>query len=167
MNVRVWLRLATILGSFVLTAPLAAQDIRPFDAGSLEKIVAAHKSRPFVVAFWSLTCPPCREELALLGDVFQGESARDLVLVSVDAPEESAAIATVLAQHRLAGVEAWVFADAFTERLRYAIDRQWQGELPRTYLHGADGTVQAVSGRLSPQKLRQWIERQTTSAKRS
>ncbi|MGA9033244.1 MAG: redoxin domain-containing protein [Sulfuricaulis sp.] len=149
-----------------LSAPLAAQEIKPFESGSLEKIVTAHKSRPFVLAFWSLACPPCRDELALLGDVFQGESARDLVLVSTDTPEESAAIATVLAQRRLAVVEAWVFADAFTERLRYGIDRQWQGELPRTYLYGVDGKIQAVSGKLSPQQLRQWIKRQTASAKR-
>lgn len=149
-----------------LSAPLAAQEIRPFESGSLEKIVAAHKTRPFVLAFWSLACPPCRDELALLGDVFRGDRARDLVLVSTDTPEENAAIVTVLAQHRLVNVEAWVFADAFTERLRHEIDRQWQGELPRTYLYGVDGTIQAVSGKLSPQQLRQWIERQTVSAKR-
>ena len=166
MNARTWLGLALLLGGLCLVSPLAAQDIRPFDTGSLEKIVAAHKTRPFVLAFWSLTCPPCREELTLLGDVFRGDRARDLVLVSTDAPEETAAIATVLAQHRLAGAEAWVFADAFTERLRYGIDRQWQGELPRTYLYGVDGTIQAVSGKLSPPHLRQWIERQTASAER-
>jgi hypothetical protein len=165
VSLRAWRGLALLLGGLCLASPLAAQDIRPFDTGSLEKIVAAHKTRPFVLAFWSLACPPCRDELALLGDVFRGGRARDLVLVSTDTPEETAAIATVLAQHRLAGAEAWVFADAFTERLRYGIDRQWQGELPRTYLYGVDGTIQAVSGKLSPQQLRQWIERQTASAK--
>lgn len=166
MNIRARFGLAMFLGGLVLTSPLAAQDIRPFDTGSLEKIVAAHKTRPFVLAFWSLGCPPCREELTLLGKVFQGESARDLVLVSTDTPEESVAIVTALVQHRLAGTEAWVFADAFTERLRYGIDRRWQGELPRTYLYGVDGTVQAVSGKLPPQRLRHWIEQQAASARR-
>jgi len=166
VSARLWRGLALLLCAVSLAAPLSAQEIKPFDAGSLEKIVAAHKARPFVLAFWSLACPPCREELALLGDVFRGDRARDLVLVSTDTPEDTAALSATLARHRLAGAEAWVFADAFTERLRYGIDRRWQGELPRTYLYGADGSIQAVSGKLSPPQLRQWIERQTASANR-
>ena len=165
MSVRAWHGLALFFFGLCLAAPLAAQEIKPFETGSLEKIVAAHKSRPFVLAFWSLACPPCREELALLGDVFRGDRVRDLVLVATDTPGENAALAAALARHGLAGTDAWVFADAFTERLRYGIDRQWQGELPRTYLYGADGSIEAVSGKLSPRQLQQWIERQTISVK--
>jgi len=166
MSARLWRGLALLLFTISVATPLAAQDIKPFDAGSLEKIVAAHKARPFVFTLWSLTCPHCQDELALLGEVFSGKPACDLVLVSTDTPEETAAIAATLARHRLESAEARVFADPFTERLRYAIDRKWQGELPRTYLYGADGSIQAVSGKLSPPQLRQWIARQTTTANR-
>ena len=33
---------------------------------------------------------------------------------------------------RLAGAENWMFTDDFVERLRYEIDPQWHGEIPRT-----------------------------------
>jgi thiol-disulfide isomerase/thioredoxin len=165
VNIPAWLGLTLILGGLGLTSPAPAQEIQPFETGSLQKIVAAHQNRPFVLALWSLTCPPCQDELAMLGEVFNDDPACDLVLVSTDTPEEIAALAAALARHHLESAQAWVFADAFTERLRHGIDRQWQGELPRTYLHGADGSIQAVSGKLSRQQLRQWIERQTASAK--
>lgn len=164
MSVRAWRRLALFFFALGLATPLAAQEIKPFDAGSLKKIVAAHPARPFVLALWSLGCPHCQDELALLSDVFNGKPACDLVMVSTDTPEETAALTAALARHRLDSAEAWVFADAFTERLRYAIDRRWQGELPRTYLYGADGSIQAVSGKLSAPQLRQWIKQQTAMA---
>jgi thiol-disulfide isomerase/thioredoxin len=162
VNIPAWLGLTLILGGLGLTSPSPAQEIQPFETGSLQSIVAAHQNRPFVLALWSLTCPPCQDELAMLGEVFNDDPACDLVLVSTDTPEDAAAIARTLARYRLERAAAWVFADAFTERLRYAIDRRWQGELPRTYLYGADGSVTAVSGRLSRRRLHQWIAQQTT-----
>jgi AhpC/TSA family len=163
---RPWHALALFFFGLCLAAPLAAQEIKPFEAGTLKQIVAAHKNRPFVLALWSLTCPHCRNELASLGEALHGNPACDLVLVSTDSPEDGAALAAALARLHLEDAQAWVFADAFTERLRYAVDRDWQGELPRTYLYGADGSIQAVSGKLAPRQLRRWIERQTAAVKR-
>ena len=149
-----------------LSAPLAAQEIKPFESGSLEKIVAVHNARPFILALWSLSCPHCPDDLALFGKLLKKYPALDVVLISTDTPQDIPAISATLARHRLEHAEAWVFADAFTERLRYAIDRQWQGELPRTYLYSADGALRAISGKLTASQLRPWIERQTALTKR-
>lgn len=155
-----------LCGLLLLASQLAAQEIRPFESGSLEKIVAARQSQPFVLALWSLSCPHCPQDLALFGELAKKYPKLDVVLVSTDTPQDMPAITTVLARHRLEQAEAWVFADAFSERLRYAIDRQWRGELPRTYLYSADGTVRGISGKLTASQLQPWIERQARLAKR-
>lgn len=146
--------------------PLAAQEIKLFESGSLNRIVAPRQSRPFVLALWSLSCPHCQDELALLGETAKASPNLDIVLISTDTPDEAEAVSSVLKRHGLGRAEAWVFADAFAERLRHEIDREWRGELPRTYLYGADGSVDAVTGKLTPRRLKQWIERQTASARR-
>jgi hypothetical protein len=55
--------------------------------------------------------------------------------------------------YHLQNTEAWVFADSFVERLRFEVDKQWQGELPRTYLFSDDGEAEAVSGKLNEVQL--------------
>ena len=39
----------------------------------------------------------------------------------------------------LGAPENWTFGDGFVERLRYEIDPQWRGEIPRTILITRDG----------------------------
>jgi len=60
---------------------------------------------------------------------------RDLELVVINAdlvPNEPDAVSTMLAQTGLSAAENWTFNDDFVERLRYEIDPQWRGEIPRT-----------------------------------
>ena len=44
------------------------------------------------------------------------------------------------------------------ERLRFAIDPRWHGELPRTYLYDRAHVVQAVSGVIPPEQLTKWVK---------
>jgi hypothetical protein len=62
----------------------------------------------------------------------------------------------MLAEFELAGVRTWAFADDFAERIRYAIDPRWRGELPRLYLFDADHQPTAISGRVDPDTLTEW-----------
>jgi thiol-disulfide isomerase/thioredoxin len=150
-------------GPAVLTAVLAvsaagatsAAELRPFVAGSMAQVRAENSGKPHIVALWALTCPPCHEELALLGKFLRMHPATRLVLISTDAPEDAPALNDVLHQHGLGHLESWVFADAFEERLRYEIDPAWHGELPRTYL--SDGArMFAISGKLHRDQLEKW-----------
>ena len=79
------------------------------------------------------------------------------MLVSTDTPAESDAIRATLARHGLENVEAWVFVDEFAERLRYAVDRHWAGELPRSYFYAADGARRAVTGRPDAALIERWL----------
>lgn len=133
--------------------------LRAFERESLQAIREAHAGRPFVLALWSVYCEPCREEMATLARFRAEHPELAVVLVATDPPEEEAAVRRMLAEYAPKGVETWAFADAFVERLRYAVDPRWRGELPRTYLYDSEHRVDAVSGRLDAGHLSDWIDR--------
>jgi hypothetical protein len=143
-----------------VAATAAADGVKPFVSGSAAQIRTAHAGAPTVLALWSLDCPHCGDELALLGEMKRNHPSVRVVLVSTDVPEAAPLIQARLAQHGLAGAEHWVFADDFSERLRFEIDPRWAGELPRSYLIARDGRTEAVSGRLSRERLMRWIAQQ-------
>ncbi len=138
-----------------LALPAHAQELKPFTPESLAQITASRAGAPFVLAFWSLTCAHCQQELADFGR----RSTANLVLVSTDTPAEAEAIRATLVRHGLENAEAWVFADEFGERLRYAVDRHWAGELPRSYFYATDGARRAVSGHPETALLDRWLGR--------
>ena len=152
----IFLTLALLLA---LVPPVVAQDIRPFVSGSIKEITAARQGKPFILGMWSLTCTHCREELALLSDLVIKYPDLDLVLIATDTPEEEEAISATLRQSRLGGAQAWVFADPFSERLRFEIDPKWHGELPRTYLYDPSHKVQAFSGKPDALQMEQWLKK--------
>lgn len=139
---------------------MAAQEIKPFVSGSYQQIVAARQGKPFIVNFWSLTCSYCMVELAMLKKLKKNYPKIDLVLVSTDTPEEEKAVSATLAKFSLGKAEAWVFADSYTERLRFEIDKKWQGELPRTYFFSPKKEVTAISGKLEYKEVEQWAKEQ-------
>ncbi|HZW26382.1 MAG TPA: TlpA family protein disulfide reductase [Gallionella sp.] len=139
---------------------MAAQELKPFERGSHQQIVSARAGKPFIVAFWSVNCTYCGGELAMFGKLLKKYPALDLVLVSTDAPADGKEIAAVLEKHALGRAEAWVFADSHADRLRFEVDPEWYGELPRTYLHGAHEGVRAVSGKLEQPDVERWLKRQ-------
>lgn len=156
MRQRICLALALLLA---LTLPAAAQELKPFVAGSIKEITAARQGKPFILSLWSLTCTHCRDELALLSGLVKKHPDLDLILIATDTPEESDAISATLRQSGLGGAEAWVFADPFAERLRFEIDPKWHGELPRTYLYDPFHKAQAFSGRPDALQLAQWLKK--------
>ena len=149
-------RLLSLLLCCAAFSAQAAPEIKPFVRGSVQQIAAARQGKPFILAFWSLTCTHCREELGLLGGLLKQHPALSVVVVSTDTPEAASAIAATLAEYRLERAEAWVFADSFSERLRADVDRKWRGELPRTYLYDRAHQATAVSGKLNSQQLDIW-----------
>lgn len=137
-----------------------APDIKPFTASSMEEILAARKDKPFILGLWSLSCTHCREDLALLSKLSQRHPKLELVLVATDTPEQAAEAASTLRPYRFKRIEQWIFADEFTERLRFSIDRKWRGELPRTYFYDAAHQARAISGKLDELETERWINGQ-------
>lgn len=150
-----------ILLSGLLAVSAQAAEPKAFNADSLKQIEARHAGKPFILVLWSANwCGYCIEELDMLGRLAKTEKRLPLVLVSVDSPEDGAAIRQTLSKAGLAHFESWVFDDAVPERLRAAIDPSWMGELPRTYLYDKRHRRQAAAGKLETAQLKTWLKQQ-------
>lgn len=145
---------------FLLFAPAisAGESVRPFVAGSLTKILAERQGKPFVLAFWSVTCTHCPAELKALGKIRKSHPKLDVVLVAADTQEDAPLAAEMVARFGLGKVDQWIFADDMPERLRFEIDQRWHGELPRTHFYNRDHRVEVVSGVVPPQRLAAWVK---------
>lgn len=155
------IRLAALILALMLTAAPALAETRPFVKGSWQILVQAHAGRPLVVHFWSLTCAPCLAELPHWQDLRRRHPGMDLVMVATDPIEDAPRLERILARAGLAGVKSWAFADGFAERLRFEIDRTWQGELPMTRLIGRNGDAETVTGAMTASALADWLSRQS------
>jgi thiol-disulfide isomerase/thioredoxin len=145
--------LAALLG--LLALPTLAE-LKPFEADSLPQILSERQNRPFLLLLWSLDCPPCRQEFARLQQLHGSIDRHNLVLIATDDIASQAEVQAVLHNFGLEAADNWIFADPMPERLRYRIDPNWFGELPRAYLYSADQQRNAYSGVLSEATLQQW-----------
>ena len=147
MKVFVWVCLLCLVSSSVI-----AESIKNFTTGSYAQIVEQHQDQPFVLVLWSLDCPPCYKELAMLAQV-RKQRPFNLVLISVDGAEAVDEVNTVLTKYKLQNVDTWLFEAYIAQHLRYEIDPLWYGELPRSYLFNSQHQRQALSGALKPKQL--------------
>lgn len=143
-----------LLMLFCLPA-FAWAEFRPFYSDSLDDITSAREGQPFLLVLWSIDCPPCRKELQSIGRIYSEFSPGGLVLVLTDGPDGAVQAKKMLAGLGLASAESWLFADSFPERLRYRIDPDWYGELPRSYFYDAGHRRTAKSGAFTLFELRQ------------
>ncbi len=146
-------------------APAYAQALQPFDARSLERIRAKHAGKPFVLAFWSTTCEPCRDDMKVFKSAQRRYPGLPIHLVAVDPPGEWAAIGRFLKIYDPGRVSRWAFADEFSERIRYAVDPAWRGELPRTYFFDSSHRVEVKTGTLDGGAVELWIGRHSGAVK--
>ncbi len=144
----------------ILASSAFAHDLRPFDAKSVVAIRNTHVGKPFVLAFWSIRCAPCIEDMADFV-ALQGKYPNvPIILVATDTGADRDAAAQFLARYRLGRIETWGFADAFAERVRFAVDKTWRGELPRTYFYDAEHRADVHTGRLDRRWTDDWFARQ-------
>lgn len=149
-----------LLLALLLAAPAQAADApQPFGRGSWQSLRAAHADQPLVVHLWGLTCPPCLVEMPEWAALKRARPDMPLVLIAADpVPEDPQRAGATLAGYGLAGVESWIFADRFAERLRYEIDPHWRGELPRTLLIDRAGAVTVLPGVADLAQVRAWLD---------
>jgi len=150
-------RLVALLLLTALSQAVTAEPIRPFVSGSFADIKRHHAGHKFLLALWSVDCIPCHEELALFGRLHREHPELRLVLISTDVEGDGGALAHALKRHGLANVEAWMFADDFSEKLRFEIDPRWSGELPRNYFVQANGNSRGQSGKVDAHTVKTWL----------
>lgn len=152
---RALLALALVIAA---TAQASAAELRPFTTGSVTAIKEQFSGRPFILVLWSTSCTHCANELRMLGRFARKDPALPLALVSTDTPEDGKDIRAALKRFGLGRIDTWVFADGVPERLRFAIDPAWRGELPRSYLFDAAHRREAHAGAIDEATIRQLFQ---------
>ncbi len=146
-----------LLGSLCASAS-AGEPTRVFTATSLAELADANKGRSVIVHFWGLTCGPCLAELGAWGDFLRTHPDTRIVLVNWDRRGgEALRMEKTLAEAGLGGTTRFALGDGFEEKLRFAVDRDWMGELPYTRLLQRDGTVSTFSGAADFKALDGWL----------
>lgn len=160
---------ATALPAWSAPSPAfaqAASTVHAFEVDSLERIRASRRGQPFILSFWSLSCSHCPAELKALAALKRRWPTLEVVLVATDPLPSGVetALRETVQRHGLGQVEQWAFGDQPEERLRFAIDRRWYGELPRTYFYNPAHEVEAVSGVVPARQLERWAATQLSPA---
>jgi hypothetical protein len=126
----------------------SATTIHAFEADSLQQIVASQKGKSFVLIVWALDCVYCQASMKAL--MQERRKRKDLHVITLATDPVADAEAAALMKKKLESFgmtnNAWAFGEAPSEQLRYAIDPQWRGEIPRTYWFDAQGNSVAHSG---------------------
>ena len=133
-------------------------ELRPFTANSLGEIEAQQRGQPFILGFWSASCTHCPEELRQLTQLSRRYPKLDIVLVATDTPAEAGQLQQLAAEYGVSRHARWVFADPQPERLRFAVDRRWYGELPRTYFYAPNRPREGRSGLIPAAELARWAD---------
>lgn len=139
-------------------AGAAAPRWRPFVADSEAALRRAEAGRPFVLAFWSVHCPPCRDELPHWARLAARHPALRVGLVCTDYGDDldlAASVAPAVAGR----LEHWAFADEVPERLRWRVDPGWRGELPMARVYDRAHRVEVRRGRLDVAELDRLLHR--------
>jgi thiol-disulfide isomerase/thioredoxin len=131
------------------TAHAESPTLKPFTSGSYQQILTSNAGKPFMLAIWSITCPSCIKDMAVLKAVHKAKPELKIIMLSTDDIAESAEARKILASNQLIDLEQWIYADENTQKLQFEIDPKWYGELPRTYFFDKTHQRDGVSGVLS------------------
>ena len=156
-------RLLLVLTFTFMNAAGAAESVRPFTLGSLEKVLGAREGKPFILVFWSLDCQYCPTELKMLSELKRGHPALDVVLIATDTVNDTPQLIARTESYGMGKAEQWVFAEDMPERLRFEIDRRWYGEVPRTYFYDKKHQREAKTGLISKKFFEDWLVRNGVS----
>ena len=143
--------------SLILSAPVSA-DHKAFRADSLKQIEQQYAGKTFLMVMWEISCFPCHEEMALLGKLKKAHPDANVVMISTDDISKQHEISAMLESHGLGDIDSWLFADPNIEKLRYSIDPEWFGELPRNYIYDTDSSRIGISGKLTQELLDEWLK---------
>ena len=141
-----------------VSQPSSAQagSTRVLENNGVAQVRSRYAHKPLIVHIWGLTCGPCLEELPRWAELKKQHPEMNLVLIQADeAPID--AVGSALDRAGLGGVESWSVPSELDEFARARIDPEWSGEMPRTLLIAANGSLTRLRGVADPVAIARWL----------
>ena len=130
-----------------------------FSQENFDRIKQQHLGKQWLMLLWSVDCPPCFKELALIQKIRLTKPDIAIVIVNVDDNDDVAQERKkVLDSYGLTTLESYYFSDGQGDRSRYLIDPSWFGELPRSYFIESNGRSHGRSGLVKEELLVNWLK---------
>jgi thiol-disulfide isomerase/thioredoxin len=114
--------------------------VRAVDGPGLKRAIAENRGKVVLVNFWATWCQPCVEEFPDLVKLYRAYQTQGLVVlaVSVDELETQSKVPSFLTAQK-ATFPAYVRKPGDSEAFINAVDKNWSGAVPVTYLYDRSG----------------------------
>lgn len=136
--------------------------VSAIDTEALKQLITEQRERPLLVNFWATWCDPCRDEfpdLVKIDHEYRPHSL-DFVTVSLDDFSDIKTSVPKFLGSMKATMPAYLLNVPDPEPAINAVDPQWSGSLPATFLYNSKGeVVYKHLGRIDPNELRAAIDK--------
>jgi len=152
------LLMSTLFMSSLAQAEPAGKGSIEFSKFRFEQIKQEKKGQKWLALLWSVDCPPCMKELALVQKLQQKQQNLAVVIINTDTEKSSEKERADIIKHfNLVNLKNFHFTQGLEAQQRYQVDPQWFGELPRSYFIDEQGTFHGKSGLIAEELLIQWL----------
>jgi thiol-disulfide isomerase/thioredoxin len=135
---------------------------RPINAAELQGLLKRDGSHPLLVNYWATWCDPCRDEFPDLVKIDEQYRTKGLDFIAVtldDLADIKTAVPRFLGEMK-ATMPVYLLNVADPKPSIKAVDRDWGGALPATFLYNNKGeVVYKHFGRIKVDELRAAIEK--------
>jgi thiol-disulfide isomerase/thioredoxin len=135
-------------------------NLKPFSHEAFIALKQQKLGERWLMVLWSLDCPACFKELALIQSIQKLVPKTPLNVVYINADDSddiSLERKQVLGTYGMGVFENLYFSDGMADKSRYQIDSNWYGELPRSYFVDEEGNFHGKSGLLDEALINQWL----------
>ena len=152
------LLMSTLVMSGLAQAERASKGSTAFSKLRFEQVKQEKKGQKWLALLWSVDCPPCMKELALVQKLQQKQQNLAVVIINTDTEESSEQERVDIIKHfNLVNLKNFHFTQGQEAQQRYQVDPQWFGELPRSYFIDEQGKFHGKSGLIAEELLIQWL----------
>ncbi|WP_256361250.1 hypothetical protein [Methylomonas koyamae] len=102
--------LSLVVASLNGAAQADQTPIKPFVPGSYQQILAANAGKPLMLAIWSVDCPSCLKDMAVINQLHDKHPTLKIVMLAADEAEAMPEIQRIVDTHKLGNLENWAFS---------------------------------------------------------
>jgi len=140
----------------------ATEYAQVFNKSQLIAMKQQYLGKQWMILLWSVDCPPCFKELALVQKLANQHKNLPIIIINVDADtydkeELSAERNNIIEQFGLQALSHYYFEEGMAAQSRFLIDSTWYGELPRSYFVESNGQFHGKSGLVNETLLKHWL----------